>query len=147
MIADPLTIPSSTLAFSGSYPAATETLVQGKSLNTLSQNGRSSTRSFGAADLSTLGLTKGELNISHTITNQNRMRSVLRCDASKKDASNIEHGVAVYLVVDKEVAASSEREVALSRALGVILELMVSGTGSGAMSTASQLTEFLNGEP
>jgi hypothetical protein len=147
MIADPLTIGSSTFAFSGSYPLANVSDVQSKSVNTLSQTGRSTTRQFSATDLSTLQLLKGKVSISHTDTKDGRTRSVLRVDASKLDTVAVEHSAACYLVIDRAAAPTGDDNTALAKAIATLALLMVTATGASALSTTSTFTEFLNGEP
>lgn len=146
MLADPTTLGSSTIAFSGSWPAASESAVQGKVFNKLEQSGGTSRFSLSQADLSSMVLTKGEVSVKHQVTNQGRMRSLLRTDVSKADAAGVDHSVSIQLVIDREVKVSTETTTALSRALGIILLLLNSGTGSGALSTTSVFAEFLNGE-
>jgi hypothetical protein len=147
MIADPLTISSNTFAFSGNYPLANVADVQSKAVNTLQQNGRSTTRQFSASDLATLQLVKGKVTISHTDTKDGRTRSVLRVDASKLDAALAEHSTGCYLVIDRAASPTGDDNTAIAKALATLFLLCVSGTGAGALSTTSTFTEFLNGEP
>lgn len=146
MIADPLTIPAPTLTYTGNIPAASETGLQAKALNTLEINGRASKRSLSPTDLTTLGLTKMALSVSHAPTNQGRLRSAMKSEAAKADAAGVEHGVTVTLVVDQENKPSAENTAALAKALSALLLVIITGSGSGALTSTSFLQEFLNGE-
>lgn len=146
MISDPLTIPAPTLAYTGNFPAATETQLQSKAMNTLEVNGRNTKRSLSPVDLSALGLTKMGIDVSHATTNQGRTRSAMKSQAAKADAAGVEHGVSVTLVIDQESKTSAENTAVLAKALSALLLVIVTGTGSGALSGTSLLQEFLNGE-
>lgn len=147
MLSDPLTIPSPTFAFDASWPTASETLMQGKAFNGIEIGpGAKSRRAFSPATLATLVLAKGELSVSHASTTSGRKRSVIRVDVGKLDALLGEHTAAAYLVLDREATLTADGIVALQRALSGLLLLLVTGTGSGAVSTTSIMTEFLNGE-
>lgn len=147
MLGDPLTLSAATIAFVNSYPAASEAAVQSKAFNIVENSARRVVRSLSKTDLASMSLTKGTITTSHLPSDQGkRLRSMLRCDVGKADAALVSHDVAVYLVIDQEVATTAETTAALSRALGMLLLLLTSSTGSAALQTTSHLSDLLNGE-
>lgn len=146
MLGDPLTLAGNSITWYGSYPAAAEAAVQGTSLNIIESSGRRIVRSASKASLATLSLSEFKLTTSHQAAANGRVRSMLRVDVSKLDASSVPHSTAVYVVIDQEAAVSSEATTTLSRALGSLLLLLTNATGANAQTTASTLAELLNGE-
>lgn len=147
MLSDPMTVATSTFAFNSSWPAASESAIQGQMFNGIELGpGAKSRKALAPSALSTLSLSKAEVSISHTTTNNGRVRSMFRVDIAKNDAQLVPHTAAFYVVLDKEATLTSEGTAALQKAIATLFLFLNNGTGANALTTSSTMSEFLNGE-
>jgi hypothetical protein len=146
MLADPITISSTTFAFDGSWPAASETGLQGKTLNRVEATGSNTRYTFSQATLATLSLSKFEMLVKHQTTASGRVQSLIRVDVGKLDAAGVEHSCSIRLNVDKEAKVTTEHTAALAKAVAAIPLLFITANGATSILTTSIFNEFLNGE-
>lgn len=146
MFTDPITISSTTFTFNGSWPAASETGLQGKTLNRVEATGSNTRYTLAQADLATLSLSKFDLLVKHQTTASGRVQSLIRVDVGKLDAAGVEHTCSIRLNVDKEAKVTAEHTAALAKAIAAIPLLFITANGATSILTTSVYNEFLNGE-
>jgi hypothetical protein len=147
MFADPTTVPSVTVTYDDANPdSGASTVMNAAVFNKVSQEGSKSTWSLTGPALAALGAKAVTMTVSHQGTKALRRQSLLRVDATVSDSAKVDHSVSIRFNIDREQLASTETTSALSKCSNALIKLLVGASGSGALTTTSIFSQFLNGE-